>query len=217
MKIKGSSIKAYFGMIWWAITQNKKYMLIECCERCGSVSIERSNTKVVYDSDGHSNYYAKYFCRRCGASAIAKEIWSDDNLVDFKYNGERKRGCGCCIINPEDNKILLGLRCKPGDKAEWCFVGGTVEDTERPHEAIFREIKEECGLTAGFVQHVTTLKSGEWDDYIYITNEFTGELVNQPEELSELKWFSVEELDAIPLYPATAEAIEALKAKGALK
>ncbi len=52
--------------------------------------------------------------------------------VEFNPKPQHEKwGCGCAIIN-SNNELLLGLRNKPGDKKEWCFFGGSIEDGETP-------------------------------------------------------------------------------------
>ena len=47
------------------------------------------------------------------------------------------------IVHPDKTKLLLVFHPKY-DK--WLFIGGHIELDENPDEALYREIKEECGL-----------------------------------------------------------------------
>ena len=131
-----------------------------------------------------------------------------------------KRGCGCIIYNNEE-KILLGLRCKPGDKQEWCLPGGTIERNETPTEGVIREVKEETNIDAEIVQYITitaphrvlstrNAKTG-WTDFIFEAREWEGKPQAQKEEFSALIWVTVEEAKGLELYPDTAAALYALR------
>lgn len=123
-----------------------------------------------------------------------------------------KRGCGCIIYNNEE-KILLGLRCKPGDKQEWCLPGGTIERDETPSEGVIREVKEEVGLTITAPHRVLSTRNAKtgWTDFIFEAREWEGKPQAQKEEFSALIWVTVEEAKGLELYPDTAAALYALR------
>lgn len=123
-----------------------------------------------------------------------------------------KRGCGCIIYNNEE-KILLGLRCKPGDKQEWCLPGGTIERDETPLEGVIREVKEEVGLTITAPHRVLSTRNAKtgWTDFIFEAREWEGKPQAQKEEFSALIWVTVEEAKGLELYPDTAAALYALR------
>lgn len=55
----------------------------------------------------------------------------------------------CIIYNKELNRFLLIQRCPSDDIGAdtWENAGGNIEDGESPEDAVFREIKEETGIS----------------------------------------------------------------------
>ncbi len=106
---------------------------------------------------------------------------------------------GGCIFN-DQGKVLLQRR---GDSGRWGFPGGAIEPGETPETAAIREIKEETGLdvTVGrligvYTDLEITYPNGDQAQSIVIAYELHvvgGELVCDPDETLELKYFSAEE------------------------
>lgn len=95
--------------------------------------------------------------------------------------------------------------------AGWYTIGGEVDKSELPLEAIKREIYEEAGVKAlkdpiFFGVYHSTYRNR--DDYVffYIVKEFVLEEFSSP-EIEEAKWFR---LDALPkdVSPSTIRRIE---------
>ena len=55
----------------------------------------------------------------------------------------------CIIYNSALNRFLLVQRCENDEIGAntWENAGGNIEDGEMPEDAVFREIKEETGIT----------------------------------------------------------------------
>ena len=112
--------------------------------------------------------------------------------------------CACGVIIENDNgEILLQKR---QDNGRWAIIGGSMEMGESFEEAVKREAKEESGLSLGKLE-VFKLLSGrkciiEYPNgdvtfglgIVFITKEFKGEIVNDPEEVMEHKFFRYTEL-----------------------
>lgn len=126
-----------------------------------------------------------------------------------KIEGDRS-GCGILIKNKE-GKYLLGLRCKSEDKPEWGFIGGSVELGETPEQAAIRETKEECNLDIVQMQYVGVHHTNCNMDFIFACDNYTGELKAKEDELSELGWFSLEEIEELNLFVHSRATVGLLK------
>jgi 8-oxo-dGTP pyrophosphatase MutT (NUDIX family) len=124
-------------------------------------------------------------------------------------------GCGCAFI--KDNKILLGLRCKPGDLPQWCLIGGSIEKGETARQGIKRESREEIN-----VELLTYKLVGVWEEppnkfeFTFIAETYEGTPTPNTNELSELRYFSLEETAHIELFPATVKSLKFLENAGYL-
>ena len=119
---------------------------------------------------------------------------------------------GSVIIENPQGEILLGKRT---DNHKWGYAGGSIELGETIEECAVRELKEETGLIADDLEFFM-INSGEETHYIYpngdevynvevvyICRNYHGELKPQEEEISELRFFSVNALPEIsdPIRP----------------
>ena len=62
----------------------------------------------------------------------------------------------CIIYNRVLNRFLLVQRCKNDDTGAntWENAGGNIEGKETPEAAVFREIKEETGISDIEIKHI---------------------------------------------------------------
>lgn len=112
--------------------------------------------------------------------------------------------CACGVIIENDKgEILLQKR---QDNGCWAIIGGGMEMGETFEESIRRETMEESGLTLGKLE-VFQLYSGKdriieypngdicfGPGIVFITREYEGDIVNDPEEVMEHKFFKKNEL-----------------------
>lgn len=109
--------------------------------------------------------------------------------------------CGASVIvENEKGEVLLQLR---KDNLCWGYAGGSVELDEVVEEAAARELFEETGLVAkslelfgvfsGVDMHYIYPNGDEVSnvDIVFICREYSGEMKLQPEEVLELKFFSL--------------------------
>jgi 8-oxo-dGTP diphosphatase len=118
------------------------------------------------------------------------------------------------LIDP-DCRVLIAQR--PQGKSLgglWEFPGGKVEASERPEEALIRELHEELGITVEEpCLAPLTFASFAYPDFhllmpLYICRRWTG-LVSAREHQA-LKWVAPKDLRAYPMPPADAPLIPAL-------
>lgn len=117
-----------------------------------------------------------------------------------KYVGHAPiMSCSCgVIIENAEGEILLQKR---RDNGSWALIGGAMEMGETFEEAAKREVKEESGLSVGKLE-IFKLCSGrdciiEYPNgdvtfgpgIIFLTKEYEGEIVGDPEEVIEHRFF----------------------------
>ena len=110
------------------------------------------------------------------------------------------------IIHPAGDRrtILLTRRNVNPFNGLWCLPGGHVEDFEPAEQAVRREVKEETNLDFAPDQFVG------WFEEIFPEHRFhavalafagagSGALQEQPEEVSEMAWFPLDDALAMQL------------------
>ena len=139
----------------------------------------------------------------------------DEYIEYYKKNGYIKEmrkyvghapimSCACGVIIENNNgEILLQKR---RDNGRWAIIGGAMEMGETFEEAVKREAKEESGLSLGKLEvfkllsgreHIIEYPNGDvtfGPGIVFITKEFEGEIVNDPEEVMEHRFFKHAEL-----------------------
>lgn len=110
-----------------------------------------------------------------------------------------------CYIEKDDSYLMLHRVKKQQDvnKDKWIGIGGHFEKGESPEECLFREIKEETGLTlTGFsFRGLVTFSATGWPtEYmcLYTADSFEGVLTDCEE--GTLQWVKKEELMSLNLW-----------------
>ena len=126
----------------------------------------------------------------------------DRNNPRVWEKGIYHQGADVWIINSE-NKILIQKRSKE-KKLEpnvWAMTGGSVILEENSLQTIVREAKEELNIDimASDLKLITKFKTGNvWIDTFILKNDFDiNKIVFQKEEVSDVKWATIEEIDEI--------------------
>jgi 8-oxo-dGTP pyrophosphatase MutT (NUDIX family) len=110
------------------------------------------------------------------------------------------------LVNNE-RKVLLGLRAswKTAWPDHWDAIGGHVEAGETLEDALIREISEEVGVVATEFDLLASTEERKPELYgpclhhIFRVRRWTGgEPYNACDEHSEIRWFDVEDLTALP-------------------
>lgn len=115
----------------------------------------------------------------------------------------------------QNNRFLLGLRIPGGDiGGRWEFPGGKCEKGETHEQTLIREYKEELDVCISVGQFIAQkhFKNAQREFDLYAYEVTVKE--NQKYILSvhsELKWFSIDELQHIPIVPSDALFIPELR------
>ena len=115
----------------------------------------------------------------------------------------------------KNNTFLLGLRIPGGDIGElWEFPGGKCEEGETHQQALIREYEEELAV------HISI---GRFIAHKHFQNDrrnfdlFAYEVIISENQTcvssvhSELQWFSIDELQTIPMVPSDMLFISELR------
>ena len=101
------------------------------------------------------------------------------------------------ILIKNEDKYLLEQTAERNNY-KWAIPGGHVLSGETPEEALNRELKEELGISNLDYQKIDTIKF-PYNSYIF--NVFYSEtiinidqLVFQPDEVTQVKWYSKEDI-----------------------
>lgn len=127
-----------------------------------------------------------------------------------------RAGCGALIRN-EKNEILLVKRLRDPEADYWGFPGGKVDFGETDQQATIREVKEELGIAiklsslAHLVNYIDLENDQHWLAPVYNATIVDGiPSIQEPEALSDWKWFSEDNLPA-PLTEASHQTLGKLK------
>ena len=107
---------------------------------------------------------------------------------------KQEKSCGCIIINDKDEVLLVHH-----NKGHWDFPKGHVEEGETEVETAIREVKEETNIDVEVLEEYrySTQYSPKEDvikEVIYfLAKNISDNRKAQLEEVSEVKWFSMED------------------------
>jgi 8-oxo-dGTP pyrophosphatase MutT (NUDIX family) len=118
------------------------------------------------------------------------------------------------IVIDDYGRVLLTKE----DNGKWEILGGGLEHNEDPIEGLKREIYEETGLKVTYVspspKYFITVKRLGYETYVAnVIYEVKLESLDfkPSEECQELRFFSVEEMKQVELFPNTQKLMEILE------
>lgn len=110
-----------------------------------------------------------------------------------------------CYIENKNRYLMLHRVKKEGDinKDKWIGVGGKFEDGESPEDCLYREVKEETGLTLRSAKYrgiVTFVADGFGTEYMHLftSDDYLGE-IKECEE-GELVWVEKDKIEELNIW-----------------
>jgi len=161
------------------------------------------------------SYTAPYlFCPICG-KPLQKAIIDDHPRstclnCSYVHWGNFSLGVGGVVWH--NNQVLLVKRANNPGKGMWTIPGGYVDQGESIGEAIMREIQEETGIKAKPLSIIALRDrpAEKHDTYIIFLMQFIGgNLQAQPEEVSDLGFFTLKQCHSLTLPALTLSALVA--------
>ncbi|EHL07939.1 hydrolase, NUDIX family [Desulfitobacterium hafniense DP7] len=154
------------------------------------------------------------FCPQCGKPLLSVDFSGQHRPhcpdCSFVFWGNFSLGVGGVVWH--EGKVLLVQRAHNPGKGNWTIPGGYVEQDEQIAVAITREIREETGIHAKPLSVIALRdRPGEKHDaYIVFLLEYLGgTLQGEPEEVSDLGFFTLEECENLPIAQLSLSVIKA--------
>ena len=147
----------------------------------------------------------------------------DKDLIQLVSEGKMKSGnnygTGMIVVDPATGKILVARRT---DTKNMCTPGGKVEIGETVLQGAVRETKEEAGIDVHscylYSYEMHTAENGKnWVSFMFITNDWSGEIKNQVAEVEPWAWVDVDTALSMDLFPPTEKSIVRALECGVLK
>ena len=114
-----------------------------------------------------------------------------------------RRTVSCWIMN-QNGEVLLQKRSanKKRNPNRWAKTGGQIDSGETPEEAIYREVKEELGISIPKEQikveniYKSNSKNKIFSyNFIFVINYKIDDFILQKEEVSEIKYVTIEDIE----------------------
>jgi len=116
------------------------------------------------------------------------------------------------LVLDDAKRILLGQRNKEPQRGAWVIPGGKIHAFERIADAAARELEEETGLKVEVGDQVRVYEivnpPNEHRIVIYSWARIVGGIPKASDDLSEVRFFSSEELDTVQLTPLVRRVLQ---------
>ena len=115
-----------------------------------------------------------------------------------------------CYVRQAGQTLMIQRVKKTHDmhQGKWNGLGGKLNPGETPEECAAREIYEESGLRVrnprlkGFLTFPTFAKDEDWYVFVFVVEDFEGELIDSPE--GDLHWVNNSDLTTLNLWEGDA-------------
>ncbi len=115
------------------------------------------------------------------------------------------------LVRDEANKILLGQRNKDPQRGAWVIPGGKIHAFESIADAAARELEEETGLRVEvqnqFGVYEIVNPPTEHRLVIYSWGKVVGGELKPSDDLSDVRFFSIDELGEVPTTPLVKKVL----------
>lgn len=109
----------------------------------------------------------------------------------------------------ENDRFLLAQRAwSDVCGGTWTFPGREIDPTDRtPEMAIYRELKEEVGLTGKRFRKLGDIQLGKYHIQSFVCNQWIGEPRPSCDDIINMDWFSWDEMYSINLAPFVDDSL----------
>lgn len=134
--------------------------------------------------------------------AIREPVEDDIDKAD------RINGCGVLVV--KDDKILTATRIGGKHGNQICGPGGHIEYGETHEEAAIRETREEFGIECRNLKPMGIMDGGRnyGKSAIFVCTEYDGEPQTDEEEMTDLQWRTIDELQEERLFWPFEQSLE---------
>ena len=115
------------------------------------------------------------------------------------------------IVLDDAGRVLVVRRGRPPGEGLWSLPGGKLEPGERLADAVVREVREETGLEVVCGRLVEVVE--RWGDgWHYVILDYLceprGGTLRAGDDVSDARWVTRDELDALPTTEGLAAVID---------
>ena len=121
---------------------------------------------------------------------------------------DRVNGCGVLVVS--NDRILTATRIGGKHRNQICGPGGHIEPGETYEEAAVREAREEFGIECKDLKPLGIMDGGRnyGKSAIFLCTEYDGKPQTDEEEMTEIKWRSLDELDGERLFKPFEQSLD---------